>query len=330
MKRQGKNPLLVACDIYRPAAIKQLQVVGGQLGIPVFEMGQTNPVDIAKAAVAHAVRHGNDMVFLDTAGRLHVDEALMDELKAVKAAVNPDEILLVVDAMTGQDAVSAAKTFDEYLDITGVMLSKLDGDARGGAALSIKAVTGKPIKFIGTGEKLDQIEPFHPGRMASRILGMGDMLTLIEKAEAAFDAKKAAELEQKLKSNKFTLSDFYDQLSQLKNMGSLDEIAAMMPGMNAGALKGAQVDEKAMARTAAIIQSMTPYERENPSVLNSSRKRRIALGSGVKVEDINKLLKQFDMMNQMMKQFSGPGASRKMKRMGKLGGMGGLGGFPGM
>ena len=328
--KQGRRPMLVACDIYRPAAIKQLQVVGGQLGIPVFEMGQTNPVDIAKAAVAHAVRHGNDMVFLDTAGRLHVDEALMDELKAVKAAVNPDEILLVVDAMTGQDAVSAAKTFDEYLDITGVMLSKLDGDARGGAALSIKAVTGKPIKFIGTGEKLDQIEPFHPGRMASRILGMGDMLTLIEKAEAAFDAKKAAELEQKLKSNKFTLSDFYDQLSQLKNMGSLDEIAAMMPGMNAGALKGAQVDEKAMARTAAIIQSMTPYERETPSVLNSSRKRRIALGSGVKVEDINKLLKQFDMMNQMMKQFSGPGASRKMKRMGKLGGMGGLGGFPGL
>ena len=298
-KKQNKNPLLAACDIYRPAAIKQLQVVGGQLGIPVFEMGQTSPVDIAKAAVAHAVRHGN-------------------------------EILLVVDAMTGQDAVSAAKTFDEYLDITGVMLSKLDGDARGGAALSIKAVTGKPIKFIGTGEKLDQIEPFHPGRMASRILGMGDMLTLIEKAEAAFDAKKAAELEQKLKSNKFTLSDFYDQLSQLKNMGSLDEIAAMMPGMNAGALKGAQVDEKAMARTAAIIQSMTPYERENPSVLNSSRKRRIALGSGVKVEDINKLLKQFDMMNQMMKQFSGPGAARKMKRMGKLGGMGGLGGFPGL
>ena len=329
-KKQNKNPLLAACDIYRPAAIRQLQVVGEQLGIPVFEMGQTNPVDIAKAAVAHAVRHGNDMVFLDTAGRLHVDEALMDELKAVKAAVNPDEILLVVDAMTGQDAVSAAKTFDEYLDITGVMLSKLDGDARGGAALSIKAVTGKPIKFIGTGEKLDQIEPFHPGRMASRILGMGDMLTLIEKAEAAFDAKKAAELEQKLKSNKFTLSDFYDQLSQLKNMGSLDEIAAMMPGMNAGALKGAQVDEKAMARTAAIIQSMTPYERKNPSVLNSSRKRRIALGSGVKVEDINKLLKQFDMMNQMMKQFSGPGASRKMKRMGKLGGLGGMGGFPGL
>lgn len=331
MRRQyGKRPLLAACDVYRPAAITQLQVVGKQLDIPVFEMGQIDPVTIAKEAIKYAADHGNDMVFLDTAGRLHIDEALMDELKAVKAAVNPDEILLVVDAMTGQDAVSAAKTFDEYLDITGVMLSKLDGDARGGAALSIKAVTGKPIKFIGTGEKLDQIEPFHPGRMASRILGMGDMLTLIEKAEAAFDAKKAAELEQKLKSNKFTLSDFYDQLSQLKNMGSLDEIAAMMPGMNAGALKGAQVDEKAMARTAAIIQSMTPYERENPSVLNSSRKRRIALGSGVKVEDINKLLKQFDMMNQMMKQFSGPGASRKMKRMGKLGGMGGLGGFPGL
>ncbi len=329
-KKQGKRPLLVACDIYRPAAIKQLEVVGAQLDIPVFQMGQENPVNIAKAAVRHAQQHGNDMVFLDTAGRLHVDEALMEELKSIKAAVQPSEILLVVDAMTGQDAVNAAQSFNEWLDIDGVMLTKLDGDARGGAALSVKAVTGKPIKFIGTGEKLDQIEPFHPGRMASRILGMGDMLTLIEKAEAAFDAKKAADLEQKLKSNKFTLSDFYDQLSQLKNMGSLDEIAAMMPGMNAGALKGAQVDEKAMARTAAIIQSMTPYERENPSVLNSSRKRRIALGSGVKVEDINKLLKQFDMMNQMMKQFSGPGASRKMKRMGKLGGMGGLGGFPGL
>ena len=331
-KKQNKNPLLAACDVYRPAAIRQLQVVGEQLGIPVFEMGQSDPVDIAKAAVAHAVRHGNDMVFLDTAGRLHVDEALMDELRAIKAAVKPNEILLVVDAMTGQDAVNAAKTFDDYLDITGVMLSKLDGDARGGAALSIKAVTGKPIKFIGTGEKLDQIEPFHPGRMASRILGMGDMLTLIEKAEAAFDAKKAAELEQKLKSNKFTLSDFYDQLTQLKGMGSLEEIAGMMPGVNAGALKGAQLDEKAMGRTEAIIQSMTPYERENPSVLNSSRKRRIALGSGVKVEDVNKLLKQFDMMNQMMKQFSGPGAAKKMKRMGrgKFGGMGGLGGFPGL
>ena len=323
-KKQGKNPLLCACDIYRPAAIKQLQVVGSQVGVPVFEMGQTNPVDVAKAAIAHAVRHGNDMVFLDTAGRLHVDEALMDELKNIKAAVKPNEILLVVDAMTGQDAVNAAQTFNDYLDIDGVILSKLDGDARGGAALSVKAVTGKPIKFIGVGEKLDQIEPFHPGRMASRILGMGDMLTLIEKAEAAFDQKKAEELEKKLRTNKFTLADFYDQLVQIKGMGSLEDIAGMMPGMNMGALKGAAVDEKALSRTEAIIQSMTPYERENPAVLNHSRKRRIAAGSGVKVEDINRLLKQFDMMNQMIKQFSGPGASKKMKRMGKLGG------FPGM
>ena len=323
-KKQGKNPLLCACDIYRPAAIKQLQVVGSQVGVPVFEMGQTNPVDVAKAAIAHAVRHGNDMVFLDTAGRLHVDEALMDELKNIKSAVKPNEILLVVDAMTGQDAVNAAQTFNDYLDIDGVILSKLDGDARGGAALSVKAVTGKPIKFIGVGEKLNQIEPFHPGRMASRILGMGDMLTLIEKAEAAFDQKKAEELEKKLRTNKFTLADFYDQLVQIKGMGSLEDIAGMMPGMNMGALKGAAVDEKALSRTEAIIQSMTPYERENPAVLNHSRKRRIAAGSGVKVEDINRLLKQFDMMNQMIKQFSGPGASKKMKRMGKLGG------FPGM
>lgn len=327
-KKQGKNPLLAACDVYRPAAIKQLQVVGSQLDIPVFEMGQSNPVDIAKAAVAHAIRHGNDMVFLDTAGRLHVDEALMDELKAIKAAVKPTEILLVVDAMTGQDAVNAAKTFNDYLDIDGVMLSKLDGDARGGAALSVKAVTGKPIQFIGTGEKLDQIEPFHPGRMASRILGMGDVLTLIEKAEAAFDAKKAEELEQKLRSNKFTLADFYDQLVQLKGMGSLQDIAGMMPGM--GALKNATIDEKALSRTEAIIQSMTPYERENPSVLNHSRKRRVASGAGVKVEEINRLLKQFEMMNQMMKQFSGPGASKKMKRMGKMGGFAGMPGSFGM
>ena len=331
MKKQGKRPLLAACDIYRPAAIKQLETVGAQLDVPVFQMGQTNPVDIAKAAIEHAKKHGNDIVFLDTAGRLHIDAELMDELKNIKAAVEPAEILLVVDAMTGQDAVNAANAFDEALGITGVMLSKLDGDARGGAALSIRAATGKPIKFIGTGEKLDQIEPFHPGRMASRILGMGDVLTLIEKAEAAFDAKKAAELEQKLKSNKFTLADFYDQLVQLKGMGSLQDIAGMVPGMNAGALKNTQLDEKALTRTEAIIQSMTPYERENPSVLNHSRKRRIAAGAGVKVEQINQLLKQFDMMNQMVKQFSGPGASKKMKRMGKFGGMGGFpGGFPGM
>ena len=330
-KKQGKNPLLAACDVYRPAAIKQLQVVGGQLGIPVFEMGQNDPVDIAKAAVQHAVRHGNDMVFLDTAGRLHIDEALMDELKAIKAAVKPNEIMLVVDAMTGQDAVNAAQAFNDALDIDGVLLSKLDGDARGGAALSVKAVTGKPVKFIGVGEKLDQIEPFHPGRMASRILGMGDVLTLIEKAEAAFDQKKAEELEKKLRTNKFTLADFYDQLVQLKGMGNLQDLAGMMPGMNAGALKNAQVDEAALARTEAIIQSMTPYERENPACLNHSRKRRVAAGSGVKVEDINRLLKQFEMMNQMMKQFSGPGAGKKLKRMGgKFGGFGGLGGLPGM
>ena len=330
-KKQGKNPLLAACDVYRPAAIKQLQVVGGQLGIPVFEMGQNDPVDIAKAAVQHAVRHGNDMVFLDTAGRLHIDEGLLGERQAVKGGGKPNEILLVVDAMTGQDAVNAAQAFNDALDIDGVLLSKLDGDARGGAALSVKAVTGKPVKFIGVGEKLDQIEPFHPGRMASRILGMGDVLTLIEKAEAAFDQKKAEELEKKLRTNKFTLADFYDQLVQLKGMGNLQDLAGMMPGMNAGALKNAQVDEAALARTEAIIQSMTPYERENPACLNHSRKRRVAAGSGVKVEEINRLLKQFEMMNQMMKQFSGPGASRKLKRMGgKFGGLGGFGGLPGM
>ena len=324
-RKEGKRPLLAACDIYRPAAIQQLEVVGKQLDIPVFQMGQTDPVDIAKAAIAHAKEHGNDLVFLDTAGRLHVDEALMDELKAIKAAVKPTEILLVVDAMTGQDAVNAAQTFNEWLDIDGVMLSKLDGDARGGAALSVKAVTGKPIKFIGTGEKLDSIEPFHPGRMASRILGMGDVLTLIEKAEQAFDQKKAAELEQKLRSNKFTLQDFYDQLIQLKNMGDLQDVLGMMPGVNASALKNATVDEKAMARTEAIIQSMTPYERENPACLNHSRKRRVAAGSGVKVEDVNKLLKQFDVMNNMIRQFSGPGAAKKMKRLKRMGG-----GFPGL
>ena len=239
--------------------------------------------------------------------------------------MNPHEILLVVDAMTGQDAVNAAQTFNEWLDIDGVMLSKLDGDARGGAALSVKAVTGKPIKFIGMGEKLDQIEPFHPGRMASRILGMGDVLTLIEKAEQAFDQKKAAELEQKLRSNKFTLQDYYDQLTQLKGMGSMEDILGMMPGVNAGALKNATIDEKALSRTEAIILSMTPYERENPSCLNHSRKRRIAAGSGVKVEEINRLLKQFDAMNAMIRQFSGPGAAKKMKKLQRMGG-----GFPGM
>lgn len=328
MKKDGKNPLLVACDVYRPAAIKQLEVVGGQLGIPVFQMGTANPVDIAKAALEHAKKQGNDMVFLDTAGRLHVDEALMEELSAIKAAVNPTEILLVVDAMTGQDAVNAATAFNNQLDIDGVMLTKLDGDARGGAALSVKAVTGKPIKFVGNGEKLDNIEPFHPSRMASRILGMGDVLTLIEKAEAAIDQKKAEELERKLRKNKFTLQDFYDQMVQLKSMGSMTDILAMMPGMNAGALKNMKVDEKAMAHTEAIILSMTPHERENPGCINHSRKQRISKGAGVKVEEINKLLNQFEAMQKMIKQFTGPGANKKMKRLQKQGGFnfGGMGG----
>ena len=321
-KKQGKRPLLVACDVYRPAAIKQLEVVGAQLDVPVFQMGQGDPVKIAKAAIRHAQQHGNDMVFLDTAGRLHVDETLMNELKAIKAEVQPSEILLVVDAMTGQDAVNAAQTFNEWLNIDGVMLTKLDGDARGGAALSVKAVTGKPIKFVGTGEKLDQIEPFHPERMASRILGMGDVLTLIEKAEQALDQKKAAELEQRLRQNKFTLADFYDQLTQIKNMGSMQDILGMIPGM--GQMKNMQVDEKALARVEALIQSMTPYERENPAVLNSPRKRRVALGSGQKVEDVNRLLKQFEQMQQMMKMMNGKG---KKKFMGK---MGGFPGIPGM
>lgn len=325
MRRQGKRPLLAACDIYRPAAIKQLETVGAQLNIPVFQMGQTNPVDIARAAVEHARKHGNDLVFLDTAGRLHIDETLMDELKNIKAAVDPAEILLVVDAMTGQDAVNAATAFDEALGVTGVMLSKLDGDARGGAALSIRASTGKPIKFIGTGEKLDMIEPFHPDRMASRILGMGDMLTLIEKAEQSFDEKKALETAEKLRANRFTLSDYLDQMAQLKNMGDLGDVAGMLPGMDAKALKGAKVDEKAMARQEAIILSMTQAERDNPSLLNSSRKKRIAAGSGTAVVDVNRLLKQFEAMQQMVKQLSGKNMKKMQKKMGRMGG-----GFPGL
>ena len=330
MKKQGKRPLLAACDIYRPAAIKQLETVGAQLDVPVFQMGQTNPVDIAKAAIEHAKRHGNDIVFLDTAGRLHIDAELMDELKNIKAAVDPAEILLVVDAMTGQDAVNAANAFDEALGITGVMLSKLDGDARGGAALSIRAATGKPIKFIGTGEKLDMIEPFHPERMASRILGMGDMLTLIEKAEQSFDQKKALEAAERLKSNRFTLSDYLDQMAQLKNMGDLESIMEMIPGMDSKALKGAKIDEKAMARQEAIILSMTQAERNNPSILNSSRKKRIAAGSGTSVVDVNRLLKQFEAVQQLTKQFSGKNMKKLQKKMGRMGGLGGMGGgFPG-
>ena len=324
-RKENKRPLLVACDIYRPAAIKQLEVVGEQLGIPVFQMGQTDPVDIAKAAIEHAVKHGNDMVFLDTAGRLHVDEELMDELRNIKSSVEPTEILLVVDAMIGQDAVNAAKAFDDALDIDGVVLTKLDGDARGGAALSIRAVTGKPIKFVGMGEKLDQIEVFHPDRMASRILGMGDVLSLIEKAEQSFDQKKAMELQEKLRKNKFTLTDFYEQMAQLKNMGSLTDIAGMLPGVKASDLEGATMDEKLLQRMEAIITSMTPYERENPSVLNSSRKKRIAAGSGTQVVDVNRLLKQFEMLQAMTKQFSGGKLPRNMRKM-----MGKKGGFPGM
>ncbi len=331
MKKQGKRPLLAACDIYRPAAIKQLETVGAQLDVPVFQMGQTNPVDIAKAAIEHAKKHGNDIVFLDTAGRLHIDAELMDELKNIKAAVEPAEILLVVDAMTGQDAVNAANAFDEALGITGVMLSKLDGDARGGAALSIRAATGKPIKFIGTGEKLDMIEPFHPDRMASRILGMGDMLTLIEKAEQSFDQKKALEAAERLKSNRFTLSDYLDQMAQLKNMGDLESIMGMIPGMDSKALKGAKIDEKAMARQEAIILSMTQAERSNPSILNSSRKKRIAAGSGTSVVDVNRLLKQFEAVQQLTKQFSGKNMKKLQKKMGRMGGLGGMGGgFPGL
>ena len=330
MKKQGKRPLLVACDIYRPAAIKQLEVVGEKLDIEVFQMGNSNPVNIAKAAVEYAKKHAFDMVFLDTAGRLHIDEALMEELKSIKAEVQPDEIMLVIDAMTGQDAVNAAQSFNDLLDIDSVMLTKLDGDARGGAALSVKAITGKPIKFAGMGEKLDQIEAFYPDRMASRILGMGDVLTLIEKAEQAFDEKKAKELEERLRTNKFTLADYYDQLVQLKGMGSVEEILSMIPGMNSSAMKNVSVDEKALTRTEAIILSMTPYERENPSCLNHSRKRRIAAGAGVKVEEINKLIKSYDMMRNMIRQFSGPGAKKKMKRMGAKGGFPGLGGLGGM
>lgn len=318
MKKQGKRPLLVACDIYRPAAIQQLEVVGGQLGIPVFQMGQENPVEIAKASISHAKSHGNDIVFLDTAGRLHSGDTLMDELRAVREAVSPTEILLVVDAMVGQDAVNAAKAFDKALNIDGVILTKLDGDARGGAALSIKAVTGKPIKFVGMGEKLDNIDVFHPDRMASRILGMGDVLSLIEKAEQQLDMKKAVELQEKLKKNRLTLSDYYDQLVQVKNMGSLADLSAMLPGVNANALENASLDEKMLSRTEAIILSMTPEERDNPALLNSSRKKRIAAGCGMQVVDINRMLKQFDMMQQMAKQMSRQMAGGKQK-FGKFG-----------
>ena len=324
-KKLGKRPLLVACDVYRPAAIDQLIKLGKDTDVPVFEQGKGNPVQIAEAGIAHAKKFGNDLVIIDTAGRLHIDEELMQELISIKEAVKPSEIMLVVDAMTGQDAVNVAQSFDEKLDITGLLLSKLDGDARGGAALSVTAMTGKPIKFTGTGEKMDKLEPFYPDRMASRILGMGDVLSLIEKAEKSFDEKKATELAEKLKKNKFTLADYYDQLVQIKSMGSLEDIAAMIPGMSG--LKGVKPDEDIMKKTEAIILSMTPKERENPNILGSSRKKRIAAGSGTNVSDLNRLLKQYDMMNKMVKSMTAGG--KKRKKLGKMGGFPGISGFPG-
>ena len=329
MRRQfGKRPLLAACDVYRPAAITQLQVVGQQLDIPVFEMGQIDPVTIAREAVKYAADHGNDMVFLDTAGRLHIDETLMDELRNIKSAVKPHEILLVVDAMTGQDAVNAAKAFDDALGIDGVMLTKLDGDARGGAALSIRAATGKPIKFVGTGEKLDMIELFHPDRMASRILGMGDMLSFIEKAEQQYDEKQAKKLEEKLRKNRLTLSDYLDQLEQLQNMGDLSQIAGMLPGNMAKGFDPDQIDPRQFSRTKAIIQSMTVQERENPQILNASRKRRIAAGCGQQVSDVNRLLKSFEAMQQMTKALTRGGKRGMSALNGMMGGsMGGMHGF---
>ena len=318
-KKQGKRPLLVACDVYRPAAVKQLQIVGEKIEVPVFCIEDSkDPVEIAKSGVEFAKKHGNDMVFIDTAGRLQIDETLMNELSSIKESVNPTEIILVVDAMTGQDAVNIASGFNDQLDITGVLLTKMDGDTRGGAALSVKYVTGKPIKFIGVGEKLDTIEPFYPDRMASRILGMGDVLTLIDKAQQSFDEKKAAELEKKIRDQKFTLEDYLEQLSSLKKMGSLDQLLSMMPGMNTAALKDAKIDENMIGTVEAIILSMTPKERDDPEIINYSRKTRIANGSGTSVEAVNRLLKQFSQMKKLMKQFTGPG---KKKGKFRLGGM---------
>jgi len=311
LKKQGKNPLLVACDIYRPAAIKQLQVVGNQLGIPVFSMGdKLNPIDIAKASIEHAKSKQYDTVLIDTAGRLHINEELMEELKNIKNAVKPQEILLVVDAMTGQDAVNVAESFSGKLGIDGVIMTKLDGDTRGGAALSVKAVTGKPIKFAAIGEKMNDIEPFFPERMASRILGMGDVLSLIEKAQAAYDEKKALEMEKKLRTQQFTLEDFLDQMQQMKKMGSLTDIISMIPGLSAKALKNVNVDEKQMVRMEAIIQSMTPGERSDPSILNASRRKRIAAGSGTSIQEVNKLLKDFQDLKKLLKNMSNIGKGR--------------------
>ncbi len=322
LKSEGHRPLLVACDVYRPAAIKQLQVVGEQVDVPVFEMGQGNPVEIAENAVKLAKDHGYDYVLLDTAGRLHIDETLMQELKDIKAKIHPHEILLVVDAMTGQDAVTVASSFDEALGIDGIVLTKMDGDTRGGAALSARAVTGKPIKFVGTGEKLDELDYFYPDRMASRILGMGDVLSLIEKAETALDEKKAQELEKKLRKNKFDLNDLLDQLQQVRKMGSMKDILSMLPGVG-GKIKDLDIDEHQFDRVQAIIYSMTPEERSKPELINPSRKRRIAAGCGMKVEDVNKLLNQHKQMLKMFKQFNSKGARRRFGRMGGFGQFGG-------
>lgn len=323
LKNENHRPLLVACDIYRPAAIKQLQVVGEQVGVPVFEMGQTNPVTIAKEAIRLAKDKGYDYVFIDTAGRLHIDTELMEELKNIKNEVHPHEILLVVDSMLGQDAVTVAGTFNDELGIDGLVLTKMDGDTRGGAALSARAVTGKPIKFVGMGEKLDELDIFHPDRMASRILGMGDVLSLIEKAETALDEKKAAQLEEKLRKNKFDLEDLLDQMEQVRKMGSMKDILGMLPGVGKK-LKDVDVDDRQLDRTKAIIQSMTIKERRNPDIINPSRKRRIAAGCGMQVEDVNRLLNQYRQMQKMMKQLNSKNSRRMMKRMG---GMGGFGGF---
>lgn len=318
LKKQNKRPLLVACDVYRPAAIKQLEVVGKQVDVPVFSMGnKVSPVDIAKAALEHGKKHGNDVIIIDTAGRLHIDENLMKEIEEIHDATSPEEVLLVLDAMTGQDAVNVAKSFNDKLDISGVILTKLDGDARGGAALSLRSVTDKPIKFVGMGEKLDDLETFHPDRMASRILGMGDVLSLIEKAQSSFDAEKAMELEKKIRTSQFTFDDFLDQLEQMKNMGPLDQIMGMIPGINSKALKGLDVGEKDINRIQAIIKSMTKKEKVNPEIIDSSRRKRIANGSGTKVQEVNKLLKQFKDTKKMMKQFTN--MEKTMKKKGKFG-----------
>jgi len=322
-KTQGHRPLLVACDVYRPAAIEQLKVVGEKVGVPVFEEGQGNPVKIAKHALSHAKDYGHDVVIIDTAGRLHIDEALMQELSDIKKEVDPNEILLVVDAMTGQDAVNVAKAFNDQLEIDGVILTKLDGDTRGGAALSVLAVTGKSVKFVGTGEKLEDLEIFHPERMASRILGMGDMLTLIEKAQNSIDEEQAKQMAVKMKENSFDLNDLLDQLRQIQKMGPLKQVLGMIPGVG-NQLKDADIDERQLDRTQAIIFSMTPQEREKPSIINPNRKRRIAAGCGMKVEDVNRLLRQFEQMQKMMKQLSGKGKKgrRRLPPMGPMSPMG--------